>query len=171
MGISLIDYADTLAGALRDKLPEVPTISADRPARGQRSLKLPAVYLEIEDFTSLLEAGDTRLLTDVRWLAHCLVDPNEARAELVLRAFCARVAVALHEIRRPVPGHGHIRLIQASEDPFQPRVDGYLTWAVEFGIEIALGELEPPGTRPTTVMLGQAPAIGTGHADDYEQIA
>lgn len=171
MGISLIDYADALAERLREKLSDVPTISAERPARQQRSLKLPAVYLEVADFVSMQEAGDARLLTDVRWQAHCLVDPNGARAELYLRAFCARVAVALHEIRRPVAGHGHIRLVQAGEDPFQPRVEGYLTWAVEFGIEIALGELEPPGTRPTTIMLGQAPAIGTGHADDYEQIA
>ncbi|WP_269497222.1 hypothetical protein [Castellaniella sp. S9] len=171
MGVSLTDYADALAAKLREKLSDVPTIEADRPGRHQRSIKLPAIYLEIEDFTSLLEAGDSRLLTDVRWQAHCLVDPNADRAELQLRAFCARVAVALHEIRRPVAGHGHIRLIQASEDPFRPQVDGYLTWAVEFGIEIALGELEPPGIRPTQIMLGQAPAIGAGHADDYERIA
>lgn len=171
MGMSLIDYADALAARLRERLPDVPTISADRPARQQRSLELPAVYLEIEDFVALQEAGDSRLLVDVRWLAHCLVDPNIDRAELCLRALCGRVAVALHEIRRPVAGHGHIRLAQAGDDPFQPRIDGYLTWAVEFGIEIALGELEPPGTRPTTIMLGQAPAIGEGHADDYEQIA
>lgn len=167
---SLADFADALADGLRAKLPDLPTISADPPPKKQHSLRVPAVYLEIDDIEPLREAGDSRILADVRWNAYCLFDPNQARADLLLRDLAARVAVALHEIRRPVPGHGHIRLARAGEDAFRPALDGYLCWVVEFGIEIALGELEPEGTTPTEIYIGQSPAIGEGHADDYERI-
>ncbi|CAM3793951.1 hypothetical protein [Castellaniella denitrificans] len=168
---TIIDFADALADGLRAKLADVPTVSADPPPRQKRSLKLPAVYLDIDDIEPMQEAGDSRLLADVRWNAYCLFDPNQARADLLLRAFAARVAVALHEIRRPVPGHGHIRLSRAGDDAFRPALDGYLCWVVEFNIEIALGELEAPGVTPSEIHIGQSPAIGEHHADDYERIA
>lgn len=168
---TLVDFADALAGGLRAKLPDIPTVSADPPSRKQHSLRLPAVYLEIDDIEPLQEAGDSRLLADVRWNAYCLFDPNHARGDLSVRVLAARVAVALHEIRRPVAGHGHIRLSRAGDDAFRPALDGYLCWVVEFGIEIALGELEPAGVTPSEIHIGQSPAIGEHHADDYERIA
>lgn len=169
--VTLIHYADALVEKLRAKLPDIPVISADPPPKNQRSMKVPAVYLEIDDFEPMSEAGDSRVLVDARWNARCHVDPNCARADLQLRALAARVVVALHEIRRPVPGHGHIRLSRASDDPFKPELDGYLTWVVEFGIEIALGELEPEVARPTEIYFNDSPAIGENHADDYTRIA
>ncbi|WP_322999962.1 hypothetical protein [Castellaniella sp.] len=168
---TIADFADALIDRLRPALDDIPTISADPPPRKHSSLRVPAIYVEIDDFESLSEAGDTRLLTDVRWMAHCIVDPTLPRADLALRSMAARVAVALHEIRRPVPGHGHIRLARAGEDAFRPALDGYLCWVVEFNIEIALGELEPVGITPSEIYISQSPAIGTDHSDDYERLA
>lgn len=168
---TLIGFVDTLVARLHSAMPDIPTVSADRPPKQQRSLRVPAVYVEIDNYDLMVEAGDSRLLTDVRFQARCLFDPNHPRGELLLRALAARVAVALHEIRRPVPGHGHIRLMNAGEDAFRPEVEGYLCWVVEFNIEIALGELEPPGVTPSEIHLGMSPAIGEDHADDYERIA
>lgn len=168
---TLIDFADALTSKLRAALSDVPTITFDAPLKSSRSVRVPAIYLEMADFEPIEEAGDTRVLVDVRFEARCIVDPNTPRADLMLRALAGRAIVALHEIRRPVPGHGHIRLSRAGDDDFRPDMDGYLVWVVEFGIEIALGELEPEGTTPTEIYLGQAPAIGEGHADDYTRIA
>lgn len=168
---TLIDFADALATGLRTKISDVPTISADPPPRKERSLRVPAIYLEIDDIEPMQEAGDSRLLADVRWNAYCLFDPNQQRADLLLRDLAARVAVALHEIRRPVPGHGHIRLYHAGDDAFRPAVEGYLCWVVEFGIEVALGDLEPEGVTPSEIYISQHPAIGHAHADDYERLA
>lgn len=168
---TLIGLVDALVAKLHDKLPDLPVVSADRPPKQQRSLRVPAVYVEIDSFDPMAEHGDSRLEVDARFQARCLFDPNHPRGELMLRALAARVAVALHEIRRPVPGHGHIRLLNAGDDAFRPEIDGYLCWVVEFNISIALGELEPEGVTPTEIHLGQHPAIGENHADDYERIA
>lgn len=167
---TLIDYVDTLVEKLRDALPDILTITADRPPRQQRSLRVPAIHIEIEGFDPMQEAGDSRLLADVHFQARCLVDPSQDRAELIARALAARLAVALHEIRRPVPGHGHIRLLSAGDDAFSPEVDGYLVWMLEFNIEIALGELELPGVTPSEIHISWSPQIGAAHEDDYEKI-
>jgi len=167
---TLIDCADALADKLRAALPDIPTISADTPPQTRRSLRVPAVYLEIDSIEPMQENGDARLLADVRWQARCLVDPTLPRADLLVRALAARVAVTLHEIRRPIPGHGHIRLLNAADDAFRPEVEGYIVWVVEFGLELALGQLEPPGIAPTQIYLGDAPAIGAAHVEDYEKI-
>jgi hypothetical protein len=153
--MTLTAFADALVAALRAHLPDIPVISADPPPREQRSLTVPAIYVEIVDIESLAEAGDTRLLADLRWEAHCLVDPTAERSHLALRGLAARVAVALHEIRRPVPGHGHIRLVRAGEDDFRPGLEGYLSWGVEFGVEVALGALKPETLRPREVFVGE----------------
>lgn len=167
--VTLIEFADALVSALAAKLPDIPTISADAPPRQNRSLRVPAIYLEMADFSQMQAAGDSRLLTDVRWEARCLVDPNLARADLMLRALVGRVVVALHDVRRPVPGHGHLRLVQAGPDAFRPEVEGYLCWVVEFGTEIALGELEPEGITPSEIYLGTS--IAGGIPDAHERIA
>jgi len=151
---TLMDCADALVAKLQAALPDIPVITADAPQATQRSLRVPAVYLEIDSIEPLQEAGDARLLADVRWQARVLVDPNQARADLLVRALAARVAVALHEIRRPIPGHGHIRLLQATDDAFRPEIDGYKVWLVEFGIEIALGDLDTPGITPSEIHVG-----------------
>jgi len=150
---TLVECADALVEKLRAAMPDVPVITADAPPHTQRSLLVPAVYLEIDSIEPMQAAGDARLLADVRWQARCLADPNQPRAHLLVRALAARVAVALHDIRRPVPGHGHIRLINAADDGFRPEMDGYLVWVVEFSMELALGELEPPGMPPAQIQV------------------
>jgi hypothetical protein len=167
---TLAEFADALAAKLSAKLPDVPVVSVDAPPQTQRRLQLPAVYLLIADFEPLTEAGDSRLLVDARWEALCIFDPNAERPDLGLRALAARVAVALHEIRRPVAGQGHIRLARAGENYFRPEMDGYLSWVVEFAVEIALGELDPEGIAPSEIYIGNSPAIGENHVDDYEKI-
>jgi len=168
---TLIDCADTLVAKLRAALPDIPTISADAPAQTQRRLHVPAVYLEIDSIEPMQANGDARLLVEVRWQAHCLVDPNLPRADLLVRALAARVACALHDIRRPLPGHGHLRLLSASGDAFRPELDSYTAWLVEFSLELALGELEPPGIPPGEIYLGIAPKTGPEHLDDYVRIS
>jgi len=168
---TLIDCADALAGRLRAALPDIPVISADPPPQGPRSLRVPAVYLDMDSIETMRPSGDARMLTDVRWQARCLVSANEARADWMVRALAVRVAQTLLDICRPLPGHGHIHMLTASDDAFRPEVDGYKVWVVEFAVEMALGELEPPGIPPSTVYLGLHPNIGEDHLDEYGRIA
>lgn len=168
---TLIDIVDATITRLRSALPDIPNISDDPPPQSQRALRVPAIFVEIAEIDPLTNPGDTRILVDARFEVRCVVDPNGPRAHLMVRELASRVVRALLEIRRPIPGHGHIRLVRAGEDAFRPEIDGYLVWVVEFGIEIALGDLEPAGITPTEIYVGIPPANGPDHRPDYERIA
>lgn len=167
---TLIDVVDAVATQLKARLPDVPTVSADRPPQAQRALRLPALFVELAELEPLSQAGDSRLLADARFEVRCLCDPNAQRSDLVVRELASRVMLALNDIRRPVLGHGHVRLLRAGDDAFRPDVEGYLVWVVEFALELTLGELEPVGTTPQEVYIGWPPATGPSHISDYERI-
>lgn len=175
--MTLTDAIDAIADVLRAALPDVPTISADPPPQAQRAVRVPAVYLELTEIDPLGNPGDGRVSADARFEAYCLVDPTAARAELAVRELAARVILALQAVPRPLPGHGHLRLVRAGDASLRTGLanrgdlDGYTMWMVEFGVELQLGDLEPAGVTPTEIWLGIAPAIGPANLDQYEQIA
>lgn len=167
---TLIAAMDTLVARLQAVMPDIENISADAPPLQRRSLKLPAIYLEIASIEDAGANGDSRVLATLRLQARCLYDPNIARSDLLARALAVRVLTALHEIRRPIPGHGHIRDLRAGEDEFRPDIDGYTVWLVEATLELALGELEAEPPVPSTVLFAIAPEIGTPHQDGYQTL-
>lgn len=175
--MTLTDAIDTIANVLRTALPNVPTISADPPPQTQRAVRVPAVYLELTEIEPLGNPGDGRVSADVRFEAYCLVDPTAPRAELACRDLAARVILALHAVPRPLPDHGHLRLVRAGDASLRTGLnnrgdlDGYTMWMVEFGMELLLGELEPELPTPTEIWLGIAPDISPPHVDDYLRVA
>ena len=169
--MTLTDIVDATVVKLRAAIPDVPTIEGDPPPQSQRAIRAPAVYLEISELEPVSNPGDGRISVDARFEARCIVDPNGSRSHLAVRELASRVVRALQEIRRPVAGHGHIRIERAGDEMFRPKMDGYEVWVVEYGVEVYLGELEPAGVTPTEVYFGMTPAIGPNHVPDYERIA
>jgi hypothetical protein len=169
--MTLTDIVDATVAKLRAAMPDVPTIEGDPPPHSQRSIRVPAVYLEISELEPVSNPGDGRISVDARFDARCIVDPNGTRSHLAVRELASRVVRALQEIRRPVSGHGHIRIERAGDEMFRPKMDGYEVWVVEYGVEVYLGELEPAGVTPTEIYFGMTPAIGPNHVPDYERIA
>lgn len=169
--MTLTDIVDATVAKLRDAMPDVPTIEGDPPPHAQRSIRVPAVYLEISELEPVSNPGDCRVSVDARFEARCVVDPNGTRSHLAVRELASRVVRALQEIRRPAVGHGHIRIERAGDEMFRPKMDGYEVWVVEYGVEVYLGELEPAGSTPSEIYFGMTPAIGPNHVPDYERIA
>lgn len=169
--MTLTDIVDATVAKLRAAMPDVPTIEGDPPHQSQRAIRVPAVYIEISELEPVSNPGDGRISVDARFEARCIVDPNGSRSHLAVRELASRVVRALQEIRRPVAGHGHIRIERAGDEMFRPKMDGYEVWVVEYGVEVYLGELEPAGVTPTEVYFGMTPAIGPNHVPDYERIA
>jgi len=174
--MTLTEAIDALAAQLRAAMPDVPTVSADPPPQAQRAVRVPAVYLELTELDPLGNPGDGRVSADVRFEAYCIVDPVSDRAEIACRELAVRVILALNAVPRPLPGHGHLRLVRAGDASLRAGLsnrvdlDGYTMWMVEFGIELALGDLEPASITPTEVWLGIAPDIGPPNIAEYEQI-
>lgn len=149
---TLTDLTDAITTKLTTALTGV-VVAGDPPPQTQRAIKVPAVYIELDELEPLSNNGDGRVLADARYRAHCLVDPAQARPYPAVSELSSRVVLALFGIIRPIPGHGHIRLLRAGPDDFHPGLDGYVSWVVEFGIEINLGALEAAGTQPATIYL------------------
>lgn len=169
--MTLTAAIDAVVARLRDAMPDVPTVSADPPPQTQRAVRVPAVYVQLTELEPLGNPGDGRVSADARFEALCLVDPNTPRSELACRELAARVILALHAVPRPLPGHGHLRLVRAGDADFRPELEGYRLWQVEFGMELLLGDLEPAPPAPTEIWLGVAPDVGAPHVADYELIA
>lgn len=165
MSITLTEIIDSLVTRLAAELPGV-NVTPDPPTG--RSLRLPALVVELTEIDPVGNQGDTRTLIEARFELRVIVDPAGPRPHLAVRELAARALHVAYNLRRIAPGHGHIRMLRAGEDGFRPELDGYQVWVVEFAAEIALGELEPEGPPPPTeVWIGYDPDIGTGHEADY----
>lgn len=175
--MTLTEAIDAITGQLRAAMPDVPTVSADPPPQTQRAVRVPAVYVQLIEIEPINNNGDGRVAADARFEAYCMVDPNAPRSDLACRELAARAMLALHAVPRPLPGHGHLRVLRAGDASFRAGLgnrgdlDGYTMWMVEFGLEIALGEIEPAVPAPTEIWLGIAPEVGPPHIDDYARLA
>lgn len=152
--MTLAEIIDGLAARLAAALPGV-NVTADPPAG--RSLRLPALVVELSDLDPVGNLGDTRTLVDARIELRAIVDPAGPRPHMAVRDLAAQALHAAYNLRRIAPGHGHVRVLRAGADGFRPELDGYEVWMVELAAELALGEIEPAALpQPTDVIVGSA---------------
>ena len=157
---------DAIVAGLRAKLAGVPTVDA-YPAI-QKRIRLPAVLIELAEMEPGSDPGTGETALVGRFQARAIVDPCQAKADLVVRELAARVAVALtHEtwgLEISVAD-----LVQIGEDGFKPELDGYSVWVIEWTHEFHLGESAwpYPDESGLTVMLGMYPETGAGKEGSY----
>ncbi len=137
---------------------------------------LPAAALELTGMRrGDAQPGTGQTALDCDFTLTLIAAPEQPGAALALRALAARAMHALDRSFRPLPGRaGHVRAVRSDEGDFRPELDGYIVWAVEFAIELYVGDAEDltvPGLPPAEVWLGITPNIGPDHIDDYERIA
>ncbi|WP_227317439.1 hypothetical protein [Cedecea davisae] len=60
----------------------------------------------------------------------------------------------------------------AEPDAFDPNLDDYLVWRIDFSQDTVMGEdaFVRSGAPLSGVFLGKAPEVGAAHVDDYRQI-
>jgi len=163
--------------ALLDKISAaLPGVTCIAYPRLNGRVALPVAALELTGMQrNDTQPGTTQTAIDCDFTLSLIAAPEQDGAELALRALAAQTMHALNRTFRPLPGKaGHVRAVRADEGDFRPELDGYIVWAVEFSVELYIGEADTmavPGLPPLEVYLGITPEIGPDHIADYDRIA
>ncbi len=183
-----IDLAVLHQAIVADIKAQFPSLATVEFYRGQdagedrRSLTTPACLLDLTELEAEPEAdpGTEQLAMVAKFEAALVIDFRTTSSKLSIRQLAVSLAAWLRLRRWGNPAvvgkklpTGPAQVIGAYPDDFQPDLERFVVWRVEWQQVIHLGQTvwKPEGAAPTTVLLGGAPDIGIGHEPDYVQIA
>ena len=162
---------EAVVAAIVAGMPAVASVQAypeDRTA-----LALPAVLVDLEDMEAAPEAdpGTEQLAVLTRWRARLILGFRTADVFRQVRKGAAQLAALVHLNRWGQPV-GPARVTLVGPDPFDPDLDQYEVWVVEWEQLVHLGASvwSGEGVVPETVFLGLEPETGPENIDKYVQI-
>jgi len=153
------------------KFPTLATVESYRLDR--KNLTVPACLIELTEMTCPVDPdpGTEQLAVMARFEAMFIMSFKQGTAnpKLEIRKLAAAFA-AFARLQRWGCPIGPANVLGAYPDDFNPELDQFEVWRVEWEQIIHLGESiweAPPDWIPTEVYLGFAPNIGPAHIDDY----
>jgi hypothetical protein len=176
--ISLDVLHDAIVADIRAKFPSLVTVEFYREDR--KSLPLPACLLTLTEFEASPDddPGTEQLAVMANFEAELLIGFKTLKAKQSIRLLAAQLAAWLHNRRwdnptgtTPKLPTGPCLVAGAYPDDFQPELDNYEIWRVEWQQIVHLGETvwTNEGVTPGTVFVrGHVSTIPDG---DYEQVA
>lgn len=133
---------------------------------------LPAVFVEIEDFEGAPDAnpGTEQTAVQLRISARIVIGFRTAKAKTEIRKLAAAMAHFVNLNRWGLPV-SPAEFLVAGPDDFEPGLDQFETWRVEWQQIVHLGESvwESDDTTPTEILYSWRPEIGPGHEGDYQE--
>jgi hypothetical protein len=169
--IDLDTLHDAVVAAITAGMPTVASVEAYPEQRA--ALSLPAVLVDLEDMEGAPEAdpGTEQLAMRTRWRARLILGFRTADVHRQVRKGAAQLAHLIHLNRWGQPVEP-ARVTLVGPDPFDPDLDQYEVWVVEWEQIVHLGASvwDCPGVVPETVYLGVAPETGPDHVSEYEQV-
>ena len=154
--------------------PALQTVEFDREDRDV--LPVPACLLEIGEADDGQDPGSEQQCMDVRFSAQFVVGYRSltARREVIQLAM-AFAAFLRAQGRWPGIGGqgGEPRIIGCYPDEFDPQLDKYDVWRVEWHQSLWFGKSVwdwPNIPLPEHVHLGRAPDVGIGNEDKYTEV-
>lgn len=172
--IDLDALHDAVVSNISDGMPTLASVQAYPDTR--EALPLPAVLVDLEDMEAAPEAdpGTEQLVVNTRWRARLILGFRTADVHRQVRKGASQLAHLVHMNRWGQPV-GPARVTLVGPDPFDPELDQYEVWVVEWDQLVHLGasvwECPEGSVVPQTVYLGVSPEIGPDHVEDYCQIA
>lgn len=101
------------------------------------------------------------------------VSTQEANSELLVRELATVLIANIHKSRLASgAGYKPARVTRSAASEFEPHLDGFSVWAVEFEQSIVIGKqlITAIEFTPGKVYGGVAPNIGADHVNDYTLI-
>lgn len=162
---------DAMVAEFKRQMPWLATVDAYQPLGGGLSVTSPAILIEAVEMHPGRRITDGRTPVEVEFAAHCVLSVNTENVALEIRNFAALVLQIVDGNR-----WGLVDLIErpaelaAYPGMFKPDDKGFESWVASWKQTIHLGRPEvPPDYLPTEVFMGEYPAVGADHADDYTQ--
>lgn len=137
------------------------------------SLAIPACLVTLEDFEAEPEAdpltGQLALL--VRWRARVIIGFKTPNAKREIRKLAASLGLFIHGQRWGLPVEAAAVTVIAPDD-FEPALDQFEVWSVDFQQMINLGESVwvNDGTIPQVVLSNWTAAGEDRDAGDFDQV-
>lgn len=167
-GATLSGVHDAIEAAVREAIPVLDTVGAYTVGD---AVNTPAALIELEAAEEGEDDGSGRVPVRCTWTIHCLLSRKTERVEVEIRDFATKVLALVRQNRWGMPALMPDNL-QAGPGEFSPGQDGYEGWYVTWeqtvyiGPDVWVGD----GLIASTVYIGRSPAIGEGHAEDYDAV-
>lgn len=171
--VSLDQVHDGIENAIRSQFPD---LHVEFYREDRKGLPLPACLLEMTDMEGAPDhdPGTEQLAVTVTFEALLVMSFRQAdkNAKREVRKLAGALA-AFARLQRWGCPIGPAEVVGAYPDNFEPELDQFECWRVEWRQVVHLGETvwNNDGIPPAAVFLGIAPNIGAAHKDDYFQIA
>lgn len=171
---------DTLHQSILDSItaafPAVQTVE-DYPETRKR-IQVPAILVELSELDEAIEddAGTEQLPLRARFEARIIIGFRTPNAKREIRKLATSLALHVKNQRWSLGafGVGPAEVLGVYPDEFEPELDQYEVWRVEWQQLIHIGvnvwAPDPDAVVPTTVMLGYDPEIGPPNEEDYIQV-
>lgn len=171
--IDLSTVHQSIVDAIAAQFPALATVEDYREDR--KGLPLPAVLVELADMEPDPDAdpGTEQLAVQSRWEARIIIGFRKPNAEREVRRLAAALGVFVHQNRFGEP-IGSAEVLAIAPDSFDPDLDQYVVWLVEWQQIVHLGgsvwanDSDTP--IPSQVLYSWAPNIGPDHEPDYREL-
>ena len=161
-----------IVSAIREQFPNLKTVEAYRLDR--KNLPVPACLIEMTEMDAALEIdpGTEQLAITARFEARFVIGFRQGanNPKLEVRKLAAAFA-AFARLKRWGCPIGPAEVIGAYQDDFDPELDQFECWRVEWQQVIHLSDTiwKNEGEVPTP-FFSWSPQIGSAHADKYTDI-
>lgn len=156
----LTDLHTAIVARLTTDMPTLQTCAAYPDL--QRRVVLPAVLVDIPELYPSVDAGTEQLGLTASCRALCIYDPKQANADLEVRNLAAMVAYNIYKASRFGQPVSPAKIRRIGEDAFEPELDGYLVWVVEWIHDIQIGNSiwDGAGVTPSEINVS---SLGAAH--------
>lgn len=137
----------------------------------------PACLIELTEFEAYdMDPGSEQFAANALFEARLIIGFRQGvkNPKLEIRKLAAAFCAFARSNRWGCP-IGPAEVVGAYPDDFDPELDQYECWRVEWRQVIHLGESVwagwNDGEPPSQVLVGTAPEVGPGHEGDYSELA
>lgn len=168
---------DAIVADIKAQFPTLQTVEFYRTEErkgGYTGLPLPAVILDISEFDPDMEIdpGTEQLAVHARFEAEIIFGFRTPNVKREIRKFAAAFGAWMRLRRWTGVRTGPAYVTSISRSDFNPELDQYEVWCVEWSQPVHLGNTvwNNEGAVPTQVFAGVSPDIGIGHEPDYTRV-
>ncbi|WP_018692282.1 hypothetical protein [Algicola sagamiensis] len=169
-GVRLGDYQTAVANWLTGHKSYLSSINTDAKSFDTQSKGLNA-FLDIHgwhDFQSVGN-GQYQAMLQCSLVLSCPRSIEHAQTLTCDAAMDLCVSIQDNHFGQPTEPPSHI---QAFEDAFDPHMDAFVCWRVEWQqvVQVGVDMFVENGTPPEHIYFSESPNTGTDHEDDYQRI-
>lgn len=163
---------DAIVVAIRAQFPDLLHVEFYRDERTPPSV--PSCLLELTELEASpeLDPGTEQLAVTAHFEARLILGFREPRVKLEARKLAAAFAAWLRLRRWPGVTTGPAMVVGAHPDDYEPELDQFEVWCVEWQQVIHLGSTvwKNDGVIPARILTAFSPEVGIPYEDGYTEV-